>query len=216
MTSLPPPSRTWARDVLGAVGLVEGALAQRVLSVGMKLEVPERNVFGEPVSFELGDDVRVLAKRGAEAATRGERVALVARAADLAAARGVLADIAASRLGLVVHVIAEPVPPGVPASQGGIAPAIALGDLPWGMLLGAGVGEVLDLALVARRAAEDSGCPFFVVHDATHAHQVETVALPSRELCEAFAGAARTGTTPSLTGAEGDRAIAQRVPFALG
>ena len=37
---------------------------------------------------------------------------------------------------------------GLAAPQVGVAPALALGDLPWGMLLGAGVGEVLDLALL--------------------------------------------------------------------
>jgi pyruvate-ferredoxin/flavodoxin oxidoreductase len=217
MISPTAPSRTWARDVLGAVGLVEGALAQRVFCAGLSLDIPARNVFGEPVAVEHGNDVSALVRRCAEAAARGERVALVALATDLAAARGALAEIAANRLGVVVHAIAGPAAPGVPASQTGIASALALGDLPWGMLLGAGVAEVLDLALVARRAAEDSGCPFFVVHDTSHAHQVETVALPSRELCEAFAGAARTDKIPvSPGGAEGDRAIAQRLPFALG
>jgi pyruvate-ferredoxin/flavodoxin oxidoreductase len=213
-----PPSRTWARDVLGAVGLVEGALAQRVFSAVDGVEIPATNVFGERVVLERGTDVGALARACADAAARGERVALVARAADLATARGELAEIAASRLGVVVHAIAEPAPWGVPASQGGIAPALALGDLPWGMLLGAGVAEALDLALVARRAAEDSGCPFFVVHEASHAHQVETVAPPSRELCEAFAPSARGGPAAgaSPSGTEGDRAIAQRVPFALG
>ncbi len=211
------PSRTWARDVLGAVALVEGALSQRVLTAVEGIEVPEVNVFGQPITLERGTDVGALARRSADAAARGERVALVARAADLASARGELAEIAAGRLGVVVHVIAEPAPWGVPPSQGGLAPALALADLPWGMLLGAGVAEALDLALVARRAAEDSGCPFFVVHDASHAHQVETVSLPSRELCEAFAPAVRAvpaggGSGP---GGEGDRAVAQRVPFAL-
>jgi pyruvate ferredoxin oxidoreductase alpha subunit len=212
-----PPSQTWARDVLGAVGLVEGALAQRVLSAVEGLDVPARNVFGDAITLERGSDVAALVRRCADAAARGERVALVARAADLACARGELAEIAASRLGVVVHAIAEPASWGVPASQGGIAPALALGDLPWGMLLAAGVAEALDLALVARRAAEDSGCPFFVVHEASHAHQVETVALPSRELCEAFAPSVRGGSTGggSSPGPEGDRAIAQRVPFAL-
>ncbi len=213
-------SRSWARDVLGALGLVEGAIAQRVLSAVEELRLPTHNVFGEVLAVERGTDVAELVRRCADAAARGERVALVARAADLATARAELAEVAASRLGLVVHAIAEPAPWGTPASQGGIAPALALDDLPWGMLIGAGVAEVLDLALVARRAAEDSGCPFFVVHEASHAHQIETVALPSRELCEAFASSARGRAAGAANlqppAAESDRAFAQRVPFALG
>jgi pyruvate-ferredoxin/flavodoxin oxidoreductase len=213
------PSRTWARDVLGAVGLVEGTLCAKVFSAVEGLELPPTNAFGEPVSVERGNDVSVLARRCADAAGRGERVALVARAADLAAARAELAEIAASRLGIVVHAIAGPAPWGTPASQGGLAPALALDDLAWGMLLGGGVAETIDLALLARRAAEDSGCPFFVVHEASHAHQLEPVVAPSRELCEALVGAARernnTAATSLPPAADSDRAFAQRVPFAL-
>jgi pyruvate/2-oxoacid:ferredoxin oxidoreductase alpha subunit len=216
----PPASRTWARDLLGAIGLVEGAVAQRVFSAVEGLALPSHNVFGDPLAIERGADVAALTRRCADAAARGERVALVARAADLTVARGELAEIAASRLGVVVHAVAGPAPWGTPASQGGIAPALALDDLPWGMLLGAGVAEVLDLALVARRAAEDSGCPFFVVHESSHAHHVETVSVPSRELCESFVGSGRArGPAPAGSlppASDSDRAFAQRVPFALG
>ncbi len=102
----------------------------------------------------------------------------------------------------------------------GLAPALSLDDLLWGMLLGAGVSDAVDLALIARRAAEDSGCPFFVVHEGSHAHAVEPVAAPSRELCEAFVGRAagrarRTASPGDATGSAGDRAFAERVPFAL-
>ena len=72
----------------------------------------------------------------------------------------------------------------------GLAPALSLDDLFWAMLLGAGVSDAVDLALIARRAAEDSGCPFFVVHEGSHAHAIEPVSAPSRELCEAFVGRA--------------------------
>jgi len=138
--------------------------------------------------------------------------------------RGELARIAARRLGVVVHVMAGPVNSGEPASQGGMAPVFALDDLGWGMLLGAGVADAIDLALVARRAAEDSGCPFFVVHETLRAHHVEPVLAPSRELCEAFVGspnqrgqrAPRPSAPNQAQGTESDRAFAQRVPFALG
>ncbi len=64
------------------------------------------------------------------------------------------------------------------SSESGIAPALALDDLPLGMLLAAGASEAIDLALIARRAAEDSGVPFLVVHDRAHAAHVESVAPP--------------------------------------
>jgi pyruvate/2-oxoacid:ferredoxin oxidoreductase alpha subunit len=219
-------SRAWARDVVGAVSLAEGAIAQRIFCAVEGMRPPPANAFGDPVAFESSEDVRLLVGRCTEAAAAGERVALVAGAADLASVRGELAQIAARRFGLVVHVMARAAPPGVAASQGGMAPAFALGDLGWGMLLGAGVADAIDLALVARRAAEDSGCPFFVVHETLRAHNVEPVLAPSRALCEAFVGSStqrgQRAQRPSVPNqaldqvTESDRAFAQRVPFALG
>jgi pyruvate-ferredoxin/flavodoxin oxidoreductase len=209
-------------DLSGAIALVEGAIAQRVFSAVEGIELPERNAFGEPVPLERGADVVDLVRRCALAAEQGERVALVARAPDLARARSELASIAARRLGFVVHALAQPARGGALPSMAGLAPALSLDDLLWGMLLGAGVSDAVDLALVARRAAEDSGCPFFVVHEGSHAHDVEPISAPSRELCDAFIGRAearaRRANLPADVAGGGvrDRAFAERVPFALG
>jgi pyruvate-ferredoxin/flavodoxin oxidoreductase len=211
-------TRAWARDLLGAIALVEGAIVQHVFVAFPGVDLPPTNAFGERVVCDRGDDATELARRCADAAAAGERVALVARAVDLAAARGELARIAARRLGVVVHAIADSAPGDAPAAQVGIAAALALADLPWGMLLGAGVADAADLTLIARRAAEDSGCPFFVVHErAHHAHHVEPLSAPSRELCEAFVGPPRAPVRKgeSIRPADSDRAFAERVPFAL-
>jgi pyruvate ferredoxin oxidoreductase alpha subunit len=218
-------TRAWARDLIGAIALVEGAISQRVFAAVEGLELPARNTFGEPVAVESGADVVDLVRRCAHAAEQGERVALIARASDLATVRNELASIAALRLGIVVHAVAEPARAGAPSSSAGLAPALSLDDLFWGMLLGAGVSDAVDLALVARRAAEDSGCPFFVVHEGSYAQDVEPISAPSRELCDAFVGPAqgrvRRATLPDPEGdpaatTSGDRAFAERVPFALG
>src|SRR5579883_1995313 len=147
--------RAWAKDVTGAVALAEGAVARRILTAVEGLEAPESNAFGEPIAVERSADVAALVRAAGEAAAAGERVAVVARAADLAGARAELARIAARRLGVVVHAIAEPGDVATPPWQRGLAPALALADIGWGMLLACGVGDALDLALVARRAAED-------------------------------------------------------------
>jgi pyruvate ferredoxin oxidoreductase alpha subunit len=207
---------------MGAVALVEGAISQRVFSAIDGLELGAHNAFGESVSLERGADVVDLVARCALAAEQGERVALVARAVDLARARRELASISDRRLGIVVHALAEPARKGAPSSTAGLAPALSLDDLLWGMLLGAGVSDAIDLALVARRAAEDSGCPFFVVHEGSHAHDVEPISAPSRELCEAFVGPAQGRARRAQVPVDGagasvrDRALAERVPFALG
>jgi len=217
-------SRARARDVVGAVSLGEGAIAQRIFSTVDGVRPPPANAFGDAVAFECGEDARALVGRCADAAAAGERVAIVLQAADLATARGDLARLAARRLGVVAHVVAGPAPEGGPASQSGIAQVFALDPLAWGVLLGAGVADAIDLALVARRAAEDSGCPFFVVHETSRARHVESICAPSRDLCEAFVGspsqrgqrAHRWSVPAPSQAAESDRAFAQRVPFALG
>ncbi len=210
------------------MALVEGAVAQRVFVAVDGFDLPAVNVFGEPLVTERGTDVAELTRKCALAAEAGERATLVARSADLAAVRSELASISARRLDVVVHALGEP-RGGGHASAAGLAPALALDDLLWGMLLSAGVSDAIDLALVARRAAEDSGCPFFVVHEGTHAHDVEPIAAPSRALCEALLGPGRgrsrpepvyPPTNPGLrrrpgSTQAGDRAFAERVPFAL-
>jgi pyruvate-ferredoxin/flavodoxin oxidoreductase len=210
--------------VLGAIALVEGAIAERVLVALDGLELPEQNAFGEALAVERGQDVAALVRRAADAAAAGKRAAVVACAADLAAARGALAEVASRGMGLVVHAIAETGASAGPLAQSGVAPALALDDLPWGMLLAAGVADAVDLALVARRAAEDSGCPFFVVHERSHVHHVEPLSAPSRALCEALVGAASasaeraprpSSAPPPARRAVDERALAERVPFAL-
>jgi pyruvate-ferredoxin/flavodoxin oxidoreductase len=104
----------------------------------------------------------------------------------------------------------------------GCADALALGDVGWGVLFASNVGESLDLALVARRAAEDSGNPFVVVHEQTQARRhTEPLAPPSRELVDAYVGASRarvrkiSDPAHPIHTALSARVFAERVPFAL-
>ncbi len=199
-------ARAKARDALGAVALAEGAIAQRVLTDG---------ALGGELSAETIRDPASLAARAEELASAGERVAIVASARTLASARNGLRSIAAKRLGVVAHAVGD-------LDAGGYADALALGDLGWGVLFASTGAESLDLALVARRAAEDSGCPFVVAHERSADRHVEPVAAPSRDLCEAFVGAASarvrrlTDAAHPVHAAVTARVFAERVPFALG
>jgi pyruvate-ferredoxin/flavodoxin oxidoreductase len=205
------PTSMTPRDERGAteaIALAEGAVARHVLLAVDGVEPGPTNVFGERVVVERGDDVGALLRRAAERTASGERVAVVAQASGLQAARRELAAIASARAGLVVHCIPERVEGSVPSPLG-------LGDLPWGMLVAVGAAESLDLSLVARRAAEDSGCPFLVVHEPSelaHRRRPEIPIAPTRELAESFLGGPRPPRAPEGT----PRAVADRVPFALG
>lgn len=192
------------RHAREAVAIAEGAVARRVLVAVDGVEPPAENAFGERVVVERGKDVGALVRRCAEVASGGERVALVAGAAGLTAARNELAGVSALRLGIVVHCVEED-------DAASDATALSLGDLPWGVLLAVGAAESLNLALVARRAAEDSGCPFLVIHGKSCRRRQELLVAPTRELAEAFLG----GSRPPATREGSPRAVADRVPFAL-
>src|SRR5260370_20819459 len=59
----------------------------------------------------------------------------------------------------------------------------------WGMLFGGNAQEAADLALIARRVAEDSETPFFNIQDGfLTTHTLETVRLPEPELMSEFIG----------------------------
>lgn len=199
------------RHAREAIAIAEGAVAQRLLVAVDGLEPPETNVFGERVVVERAKDVGALARRCAELAAGGERVALVAGASGLTAARNELAGVAALRLGVVVHCVEDEGAAPDSASDAGATSALSLGDLPWGVLVAVGAAESLDLALVARRAAEDSGCPFLVIHERSRRRRQELLVAPTRELGEAFLG----GPRPPATREGSPRAVADRVPFAL-
>ncbi len=214
-------ARAVAKDALGAILSAELSIAQRVVALGIPSSSPTGapggalNAFGDPVvfeGFEDGRDAAAHAARLAHWAEEGERVALIAPSNELAAARVALRAIAAKRLPAVFHALADH----------GYEGAFALADLGWGVLFAAGVLDSIDLSLVARRAAEDSGTPFLIVHERSLVRHLEPVASPDAALCEAFLGPplgrVRKVTDPGhpIHAKIGERAFAERVPFAIG
>ncbi|MDB4998153.1 MAG: Pyruvate flavodoxin/ferredoxin oxidoreductase domain protein [Myxococcaceae bacterium] len=216
----PASPRAWARDALGAVGLVEGAIADEIfVATAEAFALPTENLFGKPITVErldAGDgagerSLDALASRAEARAAEGARITIVANAAMLGTARRQLASMATRRLSVVVHAITE-----------GHADAIALADLGWGVLFAAGAEESFDMSLLARRAAEDSGTPFIVVHEHSAVRQREPVLPLDRELCEVFVGPASTRLRKVSDPAHPvhanvtERVFAERVQFALG
>ena len=189
-------------DASMAVGLAEAAIGSRV--------------FGDAKSAASTSSAESLLVACREAAAKGERVAVLARAEALGAARDAMRRIAQARLAVVAHAL---------SGHGG-EELSALTDLGWGVLCASGPEDSFDLALIARRAAEDCGVPFIVVHAHGHvgpgagrAHAM--IARPQDKACQDFVGpasrmkAVHDPAHPSLAPI-GDRAFANRVPFALG
>lgn len=199
---LGPPHRLELSDASAAVRLAEAAIGSRL--------------FAEAASSSSVGSAESLLVACREGATKGERVAVLARAEALAGARDAMRRIAQSRLAMVAHAL----------SGHGAEELAALSDLGWGVLCASGPEDSFDLALVARRAAEDCGVPFVVVHAHGHmgpgagrAHAM--IALPRDEACRAFVGPASrmkalNDPAHSSLAPIGDRAFGERVPFALG
>jgi pyruvate-ferredoxin/flavodoxin oxidoreductase len=206
--------RQGTADALEAIALAEGATAQRIFVSDLygAFSVDTHNAFGDAVALGRGADALAQAVACEEHAEQGERVALVAPARSLASARPAMQSIAKKRLGVVFHAVADR----------GVADAMALGDLGWGVLFASSIEDSLDLTLIARRAAEDCGTPFVVVHEVSLVKHIELVNDPDASLCEAFVGPPGTRVRrladPShpMHAKVGERAFAERVPFALG
>jgi pyruvate ferredoxin oxidoreductase alpha subunit len=163
-------------------------------------------IFADALATALNEAIAI--------AEKGERATLLAPVEAYAKIRDGLRRIATSRLAIVAHAI----------SGHGAEDLAALTDLGWGVLAASGPEDSFDLTLVARRAAEDSGVPFLVVHGLgrdTHpaGKAVAMVGVPQDKAIQAFVGPLGRRPTSGLStppGTGGDRAFAERVPFALG
>ncbi|MBX3215947.1 MAG: hypothetical protein KF850_28160 [Labilithrix sp.] len=190
------PVRLEMLDVAGAIAAAEKAAGSRVL--------------GD--TTENGDLAHAILE-ACSLADKNTRAAVIAPIERVASARDAMRRAASARLGIVAHAI----------SGHGAEELAALTDLGWGVLAAAGPEDSFDLALVARRAAEDSGVPFVVVHGFGRAQHpagraAAMVGVPEEKAVQAFVGpSARTRSkADGARAAAGDRAFAERAPFALG
>ena len=161
-------------------------------------------------------------------ARAGERAGALLAADELLGALAALREAAAARAPITVHVAGRR---GVlTVGREELAPALDVGA---GVLVTWSAQDAVDVALVARRASEDSETPFLHIHDAPPS--AAPVTLPGRELVERFLGARRAAPSyddaPTTTGDDADAApgpqprdvhrkraerdFAARVPFAL-
>jgi pyruvate/2-oxoacid:ferredoxin oxidoreductase alpha subunit len=208
--------RALARDARSSVFAVESSLSQRIYAttslVSPRGSLRSVNAFGDEVVLQQREEVGVLARDMGSRAAEGERVALFATPEQLSEAWPVLRSLAKQRLPVVAHVFADV----------GVSVAFGLDGLGWCLLLAAGVEDSIDLTLVARRAAEDSGTPFLIVHQHATTRYLEPVVLPEAALCDAFVLPAAqrihkvADPAHPLHAKMSERAFAERVPFALG
>jgi pyruvate-ferredoxin/flavodoxin oxidoreductase len=144
---------------------------------------PAHNVWGDDLVVEKSADFEMLVRQAKDAAEQGFRVTLIGTAAHALASRRSLRALVVERLGVVVHVVAD-----AGAMRGAV---YGLMDTGFGLLFSAGPQDSFDLTLIARRAAEDAGIPFIIVHEQGAYAAFEAVSSSNVAELETYVGAAR-------------------------
>jgi pyruvate-ferredoxin/flavodoxin oxidoreductase len=149
----------------------------------------QRNLWGEPLAFLELESEHSSASTCEGFALAGGRVANFTSGQGLILMKEVLYVIAGKRLPVVFHIGARAL-----TSQGlnihaGHDDVMGVADCGWGMLFARNVQEAADLALIARRVAEESETPFFNIQDGfLTTHTIESLRLPEPELMKEFVG----------------------------
>jgi len=149
----------------------------------------QRNLWGEPLAFLELESEHSSGSTCEGFALAGGRVANFTSGQGLILMKEVLYVIAGKRLPVVFHIGARAL-----TSQGlnihaGHDDVMGVADCGWGMLFARNVQEAADLALIARRVAEESETPFFNIQDGfLTTHTIESLRLPELELMKQFVG----------------------------
>ena len=154
----------------------------------------QKNLWHEPLAFLELESEHSSASTCEGFALAGGRVANFTSGQGLILMKEVLYVIAGKRLPVVFHIGARAL-----TSQGlnihaGHDDVMGVADCGWGMLFARNVQETADLALLARRIAEESETPFFNIQDGfLTTHTIESLRLPELELMRQFVGDPNSG-----------------------
>ena len=188
-------------DGSGTVVLVEthitqGACAYPITSSttmggGYQAEVANgtRNLWGDELAFIEPESEHSAASTCEGFALAGGRVTNFTSGQGLVLMKEVLFTISGKRLPVVFHIGSRALTSQSLNVHAGHDDVISVADCGWGILFGRNAQETGDLALIARRAAEDSETPFMNVQDGfLTTHTIENVRLPEKEFMRMFVG----------------------------
>ena len=149
----------------------------------------KRNLWGEPLAFIEPESEHSAASTCEGFAVAGGRVTNFTSGQGLVLMKEVLYTISGKRLPVVFHIGARALTSHSLNVHAGHDDVMAVADCGWGILFGKNAQNAGDLALIARRAAEDSSTPFLNVQDGfLTTHTIENVLLPEPELMKQFIG----------------------------
>ena len=149
----------------------------------------QRNLWGELLAFVELESEHSSASTCEGFALGGGRVANFTSGQGLILMKEVLYVISGKRLPVVFHIGARALTSQALNIHAGHDDVMGVADCGWGMLFARNAQEAADLALIARRAAEEAETPFFNVQDGfLTTHTIESIRLPEPELMKEFVG----------------------------
>lgn len=182
--------------------ITQGACAYPItpstnMGTGYQAEVANggRNLWGEPLFFLEPESEHSSASACEGFALAGGRVSNFTSGQGLVLMKEVLYTIAGKRLPAVFHIGARALTSQALNVHAGHDDVMAVADCGWGMLFAKNAQGAADLALIARRAAEEGETPFMTVQDGfLTTHTIENILLPEPELMKEFIGDPHGGT----------------------
>ncbi len=176
--------------------ITQGACAYPITSSttmggGYQAEVAngKHNLWGEELAFIEPESEHSAASTCEGFAVAGGRVTNFTSGQGLVLMKEVLFTISGKRLPIVFHIGARALTSQSLNVHTGHDDICAVADTGWGILYARNAQEAGDLALIARRTAEDSETPFLNVQDGfLTTHTIENVRLPEPELMKMFIG----------------------------
>jgi pyruvate-ferredoxin/flavodoxin oxidoreductase len=177
--------------------ITQGACAYPItpstpMGVGYQLDAARgrRNLWDEPLVFLEPESEHSSASACEGFALAGGRVTNFTSGQGLILMKEVLYVISGKRLPIVFHVGARALTSQALNVHAGHDDIMGVADVGWGMLFARNAQDVADLALIARRVAEETATPFFVVQDGfLTTHTVENLELPPLDFMRDFVGA---------------------------
>jgi pyruvate-ferredoxin/flavodoxin oxidoreductase len=147
------------------------------------------NLWGTPLRFIELESEHSSASSAEGAALAGARATNFTAGQGLILMKEVLYVIAGKRLPLVFHVGARALTSQALNIHAGHDDVMGVADTGWGILFARNAQEAADFTAIARRVAEATETPFFVVQDGfLTTHTMESIHLPEDELLRAFVG----------------------------
>ena len=162
------------------------------------------NLWGTSLRFVEPESEHSSASAAEGVALAGGRVTNFTAGQGLVLMKEVLYVISGKRLPVVFHVGARALTSQALNIHAGHDDVMAVADTGWGVLFARNAQEAADLTAIARRAAEETETPFFVVQDGfLTTHTLENVRLPEDELLREFVGDPRERIRSMFEPAEG-------------